>query len=261
MATMIYTPQFETQRDESAPLPWTNCNPASCAMLIDWYTYGRVNTSDVALRKASPVPLNQGMNFAQVAAAIRKVVPSVGGLLYSEYDPGVGNANITWGDLLKHLKGGGGAVVCGNYGDVGFRNSKGWGTHTSTKGLRIDRWQPSGTFGHAVYVGQGTDNDVLLMDPLGHGDYKGDRISWVALWEFIWKTGWQDANVRIVAAHWFTATRPTPPAPAPTPVKTYTETEMKAAILAATTPLTKTITALQGRIKAKDDHIANYPEG
>jgi hypothetical protein len=59
------------------------------------------------------------------------------------------------------------------------------------------------------------------MDPLGHGDYKGDRIPIAALWDFIWKTGWADANVRIVAAHWFTAARPAAPAvPAPTPAPT-----------------------------------------
>lgn len=217
----VYTPAFETQRDESAPTPWTNCNPASVAMLIDWYTYGRVNTSDVAIRRSSPVPLGSGMNFAQIDAAIRKMGLSTGGLLYSDLPSG--NANITWADLVKHLKGGGGAVVCGNYGDANFRNSNGWGTHKSTAGLRIDRWQPYGTFGHAVYVGQGDDDTVLLMDPLGHGDYKGDRISWAALWDFIWKTGWQDANVRVVAAHWFTAARPAAPvipAPKPNPVPT-----------------------------------------
>src|SRR5687768_13562125 len=142
----VYTPAFETQRDDSAPTPWTNCNPASVAMLIDWYTYGRVNISDVDIRRASPVPLGSGMNFAAVDAAIRKLGLSVGGLLYSDLPSG--NANITWADLLRHLKGGGGAAVCGNYGDIGFRNSKGWGVWTSSTGLRIDRWQPSGTFGH-----------------------------------------------------------------------------------------------------------------
>lgn len=214
----IYSPAFETQRDDGAPTPWTNCNPASVAMLIDWYTFGRVNVSDVDIRRASGVPLTQGMNFAQIDAAIRAMRLSVGGLLYSEYDPGAGNANISWGQLLTHLRGGGGAVVCGNYGAAGFRNSKGWGAWTSSTGLRINRWQPGGTFGHAVYVGQAGQDDVLLMDPLGHGDYRGDRIPIAALWDFIWKTGWADANVRIVAAHWFTAARPsmpTEPVPAP----------------------------------------------
>lgn len=211
---MVYTPAFETQRDDAAPTPWTNCNPASVAMLIDWYTYGRVNISDVDIRRASSVPLSSGMNFAEVDAAIRKLGLSVGGLLYSDLPSG--NANITWEDLLRHLRGGGGAAVAGNYTGIGFRNSKGWGDHRAIgSNLLIRRWQPTGTFGHMVYVGQATQDDVLLMDPLAHGDYRGDRITIAALWDFIWKTGWQDASVRVVAGHWFTAARPAEIVPGP----------------------------------------------
>lgn len=206
-----YIPAFETQRDENAPTPWTNCNPASAAMLVDLWTYGRINTSDVALRRASPIPLNVGMNFAAVSAAIAKLFPELGALRYSERD-GSGNANLSWGQLLTHLRSGGGAVVCGVYGgNDAVGNSKGWGDwKTVDSGLLIRRWQPSGTFGHAVFVCDAGDTDVLLMDPLGHGDYAGDRIPIAALWSFIWKTGWADATVRVTAAHGFTSPRPQP---------------------------------------------------
>ena len=213
MAT--YTPAFETQRDEGAPLPWTNCNPASAAMLVDLWTYGVVDTSDVEIRKVSSVPLNQGMNFKQISAALVKLYPELGNLLYSEQD-GSGNKSITWGQLLRHLSTGGGAVACGNYGAAGISNSNGLGDFRSTTGLLLKRWQPSGTFGHAIHVcdyrpkSEGGDGTYLHQDPLGHGDYQGDRAPIEALWSFIWKTGFNDSTVRVTAAHGFTVPRPLP---------------------------------------------------
>lgn len=206
-----YTPAFETQRDEDAPAPWTNCNAASVAMLVDLWTYGAIDTSDVAIRRASPVPSTQGMNFAQVGAAVARLFPALGVLRYSERD-GAGSANISWGQLLGHLRAGGGAVACGVYGGHDATgNSRGWGDWTALgSGLLVRRWQPLGTFGHAVFVCDADDDSVLLMDPLAHGNYAGERIPIAALWDFIWKTGWGDANVRVTAAHGFSAPRPSP---------------------------------------------------
>lgn len=203
---MVYIPAFETQRDENAPLPWTNCNPASAAMLVDLWTYGAVTTSDVELRRASPVPLDQGMNFRQVAAALAVVAPELGGFLYSERD-GSGNRNLAWAQLRDHLAAGGGAVVCGSYDSLAA-----W---KSLDGLAVTRWQPGGTFGHACFTcdyrprDAGGDGAVTWMDPLGHGSYTGDRIPLEALYAFVWRDG-NDASARVTAAHSFTAPRPAP---------------------------------------------------
>lgn len=202
-----YAPAFETQRDENAPKPWTNCNPASAAMLVDQWTYGRSRTTDVALRRASPVPLDRGMNFAQVAAALKKVLPQLGDLRYSEAD-GSGNANQTWDSLRAHLANGGGAVVCGTYSSLAGR--------TAASGLALDRWQPGGSFGHATFAcdyrpaDAGGDGRVLWMDPLGHGDYSGDRIRLEDLYAFVWRQGNNDAGDRVTAAHAFSVPRPSP---------------------------------------------------
>ena len=203
---MVYVPEFETQRDESAPLPWTNCTAASAAMLADQWSLGAAKTSDVELRRVSPVPLDQGMNFKQVAAALRARLPQLGDLLYSERD-GSGNRNQTWAQLREHLVNDGGAIVCGHYSSLA-------GAVAAT-GLKVDRWQPGGTFGHAVFVcdnrpaASGGDGRVLWMDPLGHGNYAGDRIRLEDLWAFIWRNGNGPAAL-VTAAHGFTAPRPEP---------------------------------------------------
>lgn len=210
MSLELYIPAFETQRDESAPTPWTNCNPASCAMLVDLWTYGRINTSDVILRQNDPnrIPLGVGMNYIAVDACIRVAYPELGPMRYSERD-GSGTAQITWKQLRDHLKSGGGAACGGTYSSlVGFVNSR---------GQAVNRWQPGGTFGHMMFFCD-YDEDaetVLLMDPLGHGDYAGDRVSLGCLWTYIWKQG-NDENAIVTAAHGFANPRPAPP-PAPAP--------------------------------------------
>jgi hypothetical protein len=204
-----YLPAFESQRDDAAPTPWTNCNPASCAMLIDQWTYGRINTTDVALRRASSVPLTQGMNFAQVGAAIAKLYPTLGTLRYSERD-GSGSRggadNRTWEELRDHLTRGYGAVVCGNYDSVA--------RHRNAEGLLLTRHQPGGTFGHAVFVVDynPATSKLRWYDPLANpaSGYKGDVIDIWALWDFIWRTGNEPAS-RVTAAFSFTTARPPKP--------------------------------------------------
>jgi hypothetical protein len=203
----LYIPAFETQRDQGAPLPWTNCTLASGAMLVDWWTYGRQRTNDIELRAASGVHPSLGVNFA----ALRKAVTAVEklDLRFSEWDRS-GNANITWATLRAHLANHGGAAVAGQYRAIRpFRSST---------GHALDRWQPGGDFGHAVFVcdyrpsADGGDGMVRWMDPLGHGTYTGDRIPLEALWAFLFKSGnTQDAY--IAAAHAFTGTRADGPAP------------------------------------------------
>lgn len=199
-----YIPEFESQRDQNAPLPWTNCTLASGAMLVDIWTYGRKETDDIILRRLSGVPIDQGTNFAALRKAILAQYPTLA-LAYSEKD-GTGTANITWAALRDHLARGGGAVVCGNYSSVA--------DHQSLDGKQITRWQPGGTFGHAVFVCDYRPDDakpsVLWMDPLAKPDgYAGDRIPIAALWDFIWRNG-NGPDARVTAAHGFVGARPAP---------------------------------------------------
>lgn len=196
----VYIPAHESQRDQNAPLPWTNCTPASGAMLIDWWTWGRINTDDITLRDASGISVKYGMNFAALNIASKKVFGLA--LRYSEAD-GSGNAQLTWAQLRDHLANGGAAVVAGAYG--GLAKYKAFGT-----GLSLTRWQPGGDFGHALlavdYQPNG-DGGVLLMDPLGHSGYSGDRASLNALWDYAYTSGKADQNVRVSAAWGFEGTR------------------------------------------------------
>lgn len=207
VAAKVYIPEFESQRDQSAPLPWTNCQPASGAMMLDHWTYGRVNTDDITLRRLSGIPVTRGMNFRELAAAIEKHSPHLGRLLYSEKD-GSGTDQITWAELRDNvLAKGGAAIVCGNYASLA--------DNKTIDGKAITRWQPGGSFGHAMLVCDyrpTEDKSVLLFDPLGHSGYDGDRIPLTALWEFIWRNG-NGPDAVVTAAHRFSIARPAPIAP------------------------------------------------
>lgn len=212
---MTYIPEFETQRDEGAPLPWTNCNPASHAMLLDQWSYGRIKTSDIALRKASGVDPSLGTNFAANAKAIKALFEL--DLRYSDVNAaGNGNKPMTWAQLRDHLSSGGSAVVCGHYSSL-----RG---HVNTKGQAVDRWQPGGTFGHAVHVVDYNvaDGTVFWQDPLGHGDYTGDRIKLTTLWAFIWKEG-NDSSAIITASYTMAQARPAPADGEPATGETWTQ--------------------------------------
>lgn len=200
----VYIPALESQRDQSAPLPWTNCTLASGAMLVDWWTWGKINTDDITLRTASGISVQYGVNFASLRKAIAKQLGLQ--LLYSESD-GSGNAQLTWEQLRKHLAEGGAAVIAGSYSALA--KYRAFGT-----GLSLTRWQPGGNFGHAILAldyrpaTNGGDGGVLLMDPLGHSGYRGDRTTLTALWDFIYSSGKADQNVRVSAAWGFEGARP-----------------------------------------------------
>lgn len=199
---MVYLAGFETQRDENAPLPWTNCNLASHAMLLDQWSYGRIQTSDIPLRVASGVDPGLGTNFAQNATAIKRLFAL--DLRYSDVNAaGNGNAPTTWKQLKAHLAANASAVACGFYTSL-----RGW---TNDQGQAVDRWQPGGTFGHAVHVSdyRADDKTVYWQDPLGHGDYTGDRIPIRALYAFLWKEGADDAAV-VTASYTFVQQREEP---------------------------------------------------
>lgn len=203
----LYIPALQSQTDQNVSLPYTNCTPAAGAMLYDWFFYGDRTTDDVALRKASGVHTSLGMNYAALRIAFQRLFKL--DLTYSEWDRS-GTKNITWANLREHLAQSGGSAVAGQY-----RSLRGW---TNEKGQAVDRWQPGGDFGHNVFVcdyrptANGGDGRVLLMDPLGHGGYKGDRIPLEALWAFIFKSG-NGADAYVAAAYGFNTARPDGPAP------------------------------------------------
>jgi S-layer homology domain len=194
----VYIPAFEPQHDEGLALPLTNCNPASNAMLIDWYTYGAIDTSDVLLRQASGIRPDVGMNFAAVNAAIKKLYGArLGNLLFSEAN-GQGNRNWVWRQLTAHWDAGGGAVVCGFYKDLP---------------AHYRRWSPRFEGGHAGYAQGLGPGKRRWFDPLAAGDasYDGEPITDAVLWQFIWTAGSSDAARNFVtASHGFTAPRAEP---------------------------------------------------
>lgn len=197
----VYIPAFEPQHDEGLRPPLTNCNPASAAMLIDHWSYGALDTSDVPIRRASGIAPDQGMNFAAVNLGISRILPQLGSLRYSEAE-GWSPAPLTWAQLRSHLANGGGACVGGNYSDLP---------------TALRRWSPSFTGGHMVFVCDYREatEDVWWMDPMGgFGSpqaYAGERISLAVLFGFIWSSGKANDQVRVTAAHGFSSPRPTPP--------------------------------------------------
>lgn len=197
-----YIPGFEPQHDEGLVGPLTNCNPASGAMLADWHSRGRINTSDVLIRQASGIPVSDGMNFAAVSIGLQEIHPELGEMLYSEHtgprspsNTGGGNAQITWNQLLEHMRAGGFACTGGLY-----------------KNLPTDlrKWSPNFTGGHMAIAGDLDVNDMLLWgDPLSLGFV---RIHVNVLWDFIWSGAGgidkSNGDVIVTAAHGFNSPRP-----------------------------------------------------
>lgn len=197
----VYIPAFESQRDQGAPLPWTNCALASGAMLIDWWTWGRINTDDITLRAASGVPINRGITLAALRGAIIKAAGLR--LRYSEAS-GTGNAQLTWAQLRTHLASGGAAVINGPY--TALAKYRALGT-----GLSLTRWQPNSSFLHSIFACDyrpDSNGGVFIMDPLGHSGYRGDRAPLTAIWDFIFSSSKADANVQVTAAWGFEGSRP-----------------------------------------------------
>lgn len=193
-----YIPRFEPQHDEGLRPPFTNCNPASAAMLVDLWTWGAIDTSDVFIRQASGISVAVGMNFAAVNVGIKKLAPALGELRYSEHE-GTSTAPMSWNQLLAHLGSGGGAIVCGDYINLP---------------VEYRRWSPNFTGGHAAFACdyREADETFLWGDPMSIALV---RAPIGLLWDFIWSTGKADGNVRVTAAHGFSNPRPARPAPSP----------------------------------------------
>jgi hypothetical protein len=165
-----YTSRFVTQTDERPP--WDDCLWASGAMLLDKWTHGRIHPDRQRLRAASH-DLRGGSTFADLARAASR--------LYGwrpRWSPDGGDP-MTWRELLDRLARGGGAVIAGDYGDLGnpfIRWSRSYAADPRAAG-------------HAMYVERydAARDRIWLMDPLGRGGYSGEWAPARRIYAFIWK--------------------------------------------------------------------------
>jgi hypothetical protein len=180
-----YTPRFVTQTDERPP--WEDCLWASGAMLLDKWTHGRIHPDRQRLRAASR-DFRGGSTFADLARAAAR--------LYGwrpRWSPDGGDP-LTWRELLDRLARGGGAVIAGDYGDLGnpfIRWSRSYAADPHAAG-------------HAMYVERydAAHDRIWLMDPLGRGGYSGEWAPARRIYAFIWKR----------RGHVFAMATPAPPA-------------------------------------------------
>jgi hypothetical protein len=180
-----YTPRFVTQTDERPP--WEDCLWASGAMLLDKWTHGRIQPDRERLRAASR-DFRGGSTFADLARAASRRYG-----WRPRWSPDGGDP-LTWRGLLDRLAKGGGAVIAGDYGDLGnpfIRWSRSYAADPHAAG-------------HAMYVERydAAHDRIWLMDPLGRGGYSGEWAPARRIYAFIWKR----------RGHVFAMATPTPPA-------------------------------------------------
>jgi len=165
-----YTPRFVTQTDERPP--WDDCLWASGAMLLDKWTSGHAQPDRQRLRRASG-DFNGGSTFADFARAVSRIYG-----WRPHWSPDGGD-RLTWNGLLDRLEAGGGAIVAGDYGDLGnpyIRWDRSYAANRSASG-------------HAMYVEHfdRAHDRLWLMDPLGRGGYRGEWVAARRLNAFLWK--------------------------------------------------------------------------
>ncbi len=164
-----YRPAFVTETDTR---PWNDCLWASGAMLIDRWTNGATTISHGALRKLAREEGSSALPDLQRAYARLGV-----GLVFSPN----GGARITWGQLLRRLETGAGAVLLGDDSKL----PRWYGRWDYSFWKATDKGDD-----HAVYIERydRKRGRVWLMDPLGRGDWHGEWISVRALRTYAWRT-------------------------------------------------------------------------
>jgi hypothetical protein len=166
-----HRPAFVTETDVR---PWTDCLWASAAMLLDKWTNGDVRVTHQRLRRLSG-DASGGSSFEEMRVAFRRLGFQV------QLDAN-GDSTLTWRALLARLKGGAGAVVLGDYGDLprwyGRWDDRFWNGKSKTDN-------------HAIYVERydARHGRVWAMDPLARGAWKGEWMSTWALYRFAWFRG------------------------------------------------------------------------
>src|SRR3954471_17154812 len=163
-----YRPAFVTETDSR---PWTDCLWASGAMLLDKWTNGRVTVTRQQLRAASGDHAG-GSQFRDMKRAFAKYGFDL------RFSPDGGDA-MTWGQLLRRLGKGAGAVVLGD-----DHKLPGWFARWD-----YAFWKKKGEKdNHALYIERydRKHGRVWLMDPLARGDWQGEWISAWAIQQFTW---------------------------------------------------------------------------
>lgn len=192
-----YQPRFVTETD--VPPPFNDCNAAAMAMMIDHWTYGRVRLTHQAIRSATGVPDDRGLNYPQIARAVNALT----GLAIRYSDVNNPSTDVrSLAQLKSHLANGGGADVCGMYPSLaGLR---------STAGLAVNRWQPTYKGGHSIFYSDlQADGTVFQADPLGYGSYAGERVPVRVLEAFALSSGF-GTTAKVTAAFSVVGTRPSP---------------------------------------------------
>ena len=195
---MTYYPRFVTETD--VPPPYNDCNACAMAMEIDHWTYGRIRLTHQAIRAKTGVPVNKGLNYPQIAAAVK----ALSGLVIQYSDANNPSTNVmSLAQLKSHLATGGGANVCGMYPSLA-------GLKTSA-GLAVNRWQPGYLGGHSMFYSDlRADGTVFQSDPLGRGAYDGERVPLRVLEAFALSPGFGTTS-KVTAAFSVVGARPSEP--------------------------------------------------
>jgi hypothetical protein len=166
-----YRPAFVTETDVR---PWKDCLWASGAMFLDKWTNGRLKLTHQELRAASG-DTSGGSQFRDLRKALAKYDFRL------KYSPDGGDP-VTWGQLLRRLEKGAGAVILGDDGDLPRWYGRWDYAFWKKKGKRDN---------HAVYIERydRKRGRVWLMDPLGRGDWQGEWIPVWAIQAFAWTRG------------------------------------------------------------------------
>ena len=103
-----YHPVFVTQRERGGST--ADCLWASASMLVEKWTAGRITESKDRLRRLSGDKV-KGSNFRDLAPVLRRLG------LKARWSPEGGDF-VTWNEMRAQIRGGGGAVLLGDYHDL-----------------------------------------------------------------------------------------------------------------------------------------------
>jgi hypothetical protein len=169
-----YRPAFVTETDER---PWIDCLWASGAMLLDKWTSGEVTRTHQELRR-----LTQDRRGGSTLEDLREAYGHLG--IDLQFSPD-GGERVTWSGLLRRLSNGAGAVLLGDDSKLPR-----WYGRWDYSFWKLEKDEEADKDNHAVYIERydRKHGRVWMMDPLGHGDWKGEWISVRALRRFAWTT-------------------------------------------------------------------------
>jgi hypothetical protein len=165
-----YHPRFVTERERG---PWNDCLWASASMLVDKWTAGRIKVSKDRLRRMSG-DHHKGSSFMDLAPVLRRLG------LKARWSP-EGGDHVTWSELRKRVRAGGGAVLLGDYSQLPRWYAR-WD---------LSFWRKKGAKdNHAIYLDRydGKRDRFWVMDPLAPKGWRGEWIPTRYLQAYAWQT-------------------------------------------------------------------------